>query len=267
MLIIDQEKCVNCAICCEVCPSGLLRIGKNGLKLLMPEACAACGHCVAICPNEALDLDITPIINQVELKKFPVIDHQTAASFLRSRRSIRAYKKEKVSNEILLTLLDIARFAPTAGNSQGVSYIVYESPKVLQKIIEITVDWLDEQSQKGTVWGAYARVVSRFRKTGIDVILREAPNLIVAIAPGDLYWGRDNGHFSFAYLELYATSLGLGTCWAGFVEGCAQDNCQPMLDVLNIPKGKLVAGAVMVGYPRYSYKRLVDRNPLDVTWQ
>jgi len=39
-----------------------------------------------------------------------------------------------------------------------------------------------------------------------------------------------------------------------------------MLKLLNIPKGKKITGAVMVGYPKYSYPRLVDRNPLQATF-
>jgi hypothetical protein len=36
------------------------------------------------------------------------------------------------------------------------------------------------------------------------------------------------------------------------------------LQLFNIPEDKVITGAVMVGYPKYKYKELVDRNPLDV---
>lgn len=267
MIKVNREKCTKCGMCCEICPSGILRNGKNGPQMLLPQACIACGHCVAICPHQALDNENTPMIKQVEIEKFPVVDAQTAASFLRSRRSIRSYTKEKVSEETLLELLNIARFAPTGGNSQGLSFIVYETPELLQRIIEVTVDWLEEVSQKVPGLANYKVVVSIYRKNGKDVILRGAPQLIVATAPGNLPNGRDNGHFSLSYLELYATALGLGTCWAGFVEGCAQAKYQPLIEILNIPEDRKVAGAVMVGYPNYTFKRLVDKNPLSVTWQ
>lgn len=39
-----------------------------------------------------------------------------------------------------------------------------------------------------------------------------------------------------------------------------------MFKLFNILEDKKITGAVMVGYPQYSYKRLVDRNPLDVTF-
>lgn len=267
MIKVNEEKCTKCGMCCEICPSGILRNGKNGPQMLLPPACIACGHCVAICPHQAIDNENTPMLKQVNIEKFPVLDAHTAVSFLRSRRSIRSYTKEKVSKETLLELLNIARFAPTGGNSQGVSFIVYETPELLQRIIQVTVDWLEVVSQKVPELANYQGVVSIYRKTGKDVILRGAPQLIVATAPGNQANGRDNGHFSLSYLELYATAMGLGTCWAGFLEGCAQAKYQPLIEILNIPEDRKVAGAVMVGYPKYTFQRLVDKNPLSVTWQ
>lgn len=39
-----------------------------------------------------------------------------------------------------------------------------------------------------------------------------------------------------------------------------------MLELFNITKDKKITGAVMVGYPKYNYPRLVDRNSLEVTF-
>jgi hypothetical protein len=45
---------------------------------------------------------------------------------------------------------------------------------------------------------------------------------------------------------------------------CAFSNYLPLLQLFNISNDKVITGAVMVGYPKYKYKKLVDRNPLDV---
>jgi nitroreductase len=105
-----------------------------------------------------------------------------------------------------------------------------------------------------------------YRKTGRDVILRDAPCLVIATAPKAFSRGRDNTHFSLAYVELYATTLGFGTCWAGLFEMCALSGFSPLLDLLNLSADKNVTGAVMVGYPEYNFWRLVDRNPLAITF-
>lgn len=58
--------------------------------------------------------------------------------------------------------------------------------------------------------------------------------------------------------------MGLG--WGGVFEKIALKDNSPMLKLFNVPKGKKITGAVMVGYPKYNYPRLVDRNPLEVNF-
>lgn len=77
-----------------------------------------CGHCAAICPNSAIDNKKSPLEDQIDLKDFAKLNEKQAEYFLRSRRSIRNYKTEPVSREKLTKLIDIARLAPTASNSQ-----------------------------------------------------------------------------------------------------------------------------------------------------
>lgn len=166
----------------------------------------------------------------------------------------------------MLELLDIGRFAPSAGNSQGLSYILIESPQVLQRITSVTIDWMEEQYRTGCEWAKrYVRYVRIYRATGRDIILRDAPSLVLATATEDFLYGRDNARYSLAYVELYATALGLGSCWMGFVELCAISKYPPLLEQLNIPTGKIVTGAVVVGYPKYTFKRLVERSPMSLT--
>jgi nitroreductase len=75
-----------------------------------------------------------------------------------------------------------------------------------------------------------------------------------------------NTIFAFAYLALFATALGLGSCWAGILEMCIFAQHEPILNLFQIEKGKAITGAVMAGFPQYHYRRLVERNPLAVTW-
>ncbi|MBW9147796.1 nitroreductase family protein [Clostridium sp. CM028] len=266
LIKVNQAKCIKCGICTKVCPPKVLGMGENGPVAIEPQACIACGQCVAICPHSAIDNIKTPLNNQTDLKKFPVVNEETAKQFLRSRRSIRCYKDMAVQREQLIKLVNIARFAPTASNQQGISYIIVEDKKILKKATEVVIEWMEAQIENPLHHWSFPYHVRDYRETGIDKVLRDAPNLILAMAPKEIRNGRENTIFSFAYMELFATTLGLGSCWAGLFEMCAFDNYYPLLELFNIPTNKVLTGAVMVGYPQYGYKRLVDRNPLDVTW-
>lgn len=267
LIQVDKSMCVKCGICRDVCPRRVIEMKSEWPTAVNPEYCMSCGQCVAACPSKALDHVRAPLSGQFPLPEFPVINRETAYQFLRSRRSIRSYKKEPVQREKLLELMDIARFAPTASNSQGIAYVVIEESETLKQISAVTIDWIEEMIQLGHEWAKrFTGYVRSYRNTGEDVILREAPCLIIATASKDFSNGRDNTHFSLAYVELYAPTLELGTCYAGLVELCALSGYPALLRLLNLPENKTVTGAVMVGYPKYRYTRLVDRNPLDISF-
>lgn len=266
LIEVHQEECTRCGICTDICPTRVLSLGEHGPAAIVPEACIACGHCVSICPQGAIDNHKTPLVKQSQLTEFPVLQAQTAHQFLRSRRSIRCYKKQAVPREQLLQLVEIARFAPTASNSQGVSYMIVEDREVVRKATEVIIEWMEGYLGGDTVHWSFAHHVKAYRENGRDTILRDAPHIILATTSKNFPRGRENTVFAFAYLELYATALGLGSCWAGLFEMCAFSGYKPLLELFPIPDDKEISGAVMAGYPQYRYKRLVDRDPLEVTW-
>ena len=266
LLQVDQAKCVKCGICGAVCPRCVIELRQGWPEAVAPAHCMRCGQCVAACPSAALDHVWAPLAGQAPQQAFPAMNKETAYQFLRSRRSIRKYEQKPVPRESLLALMDIARFAPSASNSQGISYVVVEDSAILQQISAATIDWMEACLQRGDAGAAkrFTSYVGSYRSTGKDVILRGAPGLVIAAADKGLANGRDNTHFALAYVELYAPTLGLGTCYAGLVELCARSGCPDLVRLLNLPEDQTITGAVMVGYPSYRYARLVDRNPLDI---
>ncbi|MGC8603890.1 MAG: nitroreductase family protein, partial [Desulfomonilaceae bacterium] len=68
------------------------------------------------------------------------------------------------------------------------------------------------------------------------------------------------------YLELYAPTKGLGTCWAGYFNAAA-NFFDPMKEALSLPAGHQTFGALMIGYPLHSYHRIPTRNLPKVTWR
>jgi nitroreductase/NAD-dependent dihydropyrimidine dehydrogenase PreA subunit len=265
LINVNKSKCIKCGICSKVCPSGVLSIDKTGPNVTNANNCIACGQCVAACPCGALDNIKSPIAEQTDIENFPVINSKTAEHFLRSRRSIRCYKDAPVPREKLLELINIAHCAPTASNSQGISYVIVENKKILEKAIKIIYDWMEKQLKNPSHW-SFPRHVQTYKTTGMDTVLRNAPHLILATAPKGFKNGRENTISQLTYAELYATTIGLGSCWAGLFEMCAFSNYLPLISLFNIPEDRVITGAVMVGYPKYKYKKLVDRNPLDVTF-
>ena len=60
---------------------------------------------------------------------------------------------------------------------------------------------------------------------------------------------------ALSYIELYANSLGLGTCWCGFAQSCFK--IMPKLsEFVKIPDGYKPVYAMLIGYPSVNYPRV-----------
>lgn len=267
LIAVDTQLCVKCGRCAAVCPRALIQLDPEWPVSSNEDLCIACGQCVAVCPTTAIDNLKAPLAEQVSYNAKTALDPDTAAKFLRSRRSVRCYKKLPVERKALMQLMDIARFAPTGSNSQGLSYRVIENPETLRNISEQTVVWLEQQAAGGHAAAkSYAQYAAYYRSTGQDVILRGAPCMVMGMALKTFPRGQENTHFSLAYAELYAPSLGLGTFWAGLFTAAAFAGFTPLIQLLGLPEDKNLTGAIMVGYPEFAFHRLVNRNPLDISF-
>ena len=266
LLKVELEKCIKCGACADVCPSRIIAVDKvGGPERIGKRTCIACGHCVAVCPTAALDNRRSKLAEHVELDGWTIPDKDEMIKILRSRRSTRAYRKDKVTGEKITELLDLARYAETGSNSQGLSFISISNVEVLQNVTEAVVSWMEEQIRKEAPNASYFEgAISSWRNDGYDSILRGAPGIIVAIAPEEHRSAQSNCEFVWTYAELFAPSLGLGTCIAGYTQLCAWSGCKQLLELFELPEGSKVAGVLMVGYPCYKYKRLPPRQPLNV---
>ncbi len=270
LIKIDHEKCNRDGICVEVCPLSLLVLDPKCGPKLKPGAshiCIACGHCVAACPSEAIDNRKSPLSGQTPIPSGFSISPEAAALFLRSRRSIRVYKDEPVPREQMLQLLEIARFAPSGHNSQGISYLVVDGREKVDGLREIVIEWMRRtvNSQPDVANRYHMPAIIRSHEKGEDRVFRGAHQLIVAHASKELAAAPISTYLALEYVEIYAPVLGMGTCWAGYAQACAQQ-FQPMADFLKIPLENAIMGILMAGYPKHHYYRLPDRNPLDVSW-
>ncbi len=54
---IETQKCTNCLICINICPTGALQSGKDRLQVLFqPSNCVKCRICHEVCPEECIHL-------------------------------------------------------------------------------------------------------------------------------------------------------------------------------------------------------------------
>jgi len=270
-LIVDETKCKRDAICANECPMAIIKLKDgNGFPEMVPggeQVCLVCGHCVAVCPHGALSHEQIPVKECPVIDREMVVDERQAEQFLRSRRSIRFFKDEPPDKATIQRLIEIARYAPTAGNTQLVEWLVLTDRGKIKEMAGMAVDWMRSLLEKAPQTAPpYVPVVVRSWDMGFDAVLRDVPALVVASAPKAAANGMADVILALSYFELAAPTLGLGTCWAGLLQGALLSSSETR-EALGLPKGHPYHYPMMVGRPKAKYHRLPQRKSPKITWQ
>jgi ferredoxin len=55
-LVMDEQKCIGCGLCTEVCPHAVFEIQEKKARIVDFNACMECGACVSNCPADAISV-------------------------------------------------------------------------------------------------------------------------------------------------------------------------------------------------------------------
>lgn len=268
-ILIDQDLCTRCGICSGVCAMGVIDpADENSLpKVNRANAgmCIGCGHCEVCCPAGAFLLNDRPD----EKVRLPAgagtITPEDIGFYLRKRRSVRQYTSDPVPRDTILAILDIVRYAASAGNGQPVEWIVVHDPVKVKRIAGLTVEWMKTLLTSEHPMKAYVPHLLGAWESGRDVVCRGAPHLLVATIPAGNPVAQTDAIIAMTHFDIAAPAFGVGTCWAGFVAMAAAQYA-PLQKELGIPAGRQSAYAMMFGHPRFKIHGIPRRNPVKMTW-
>ena len=268
---IDQEKCSKDLKCVDECPVKIFNFSKEKKEVFTienPETiCIKCGHCVAVCPEDAISLADFSQSQFIPNDKQDLLNRENIEYILRSRRSIRSYKKQEVEKEKLEKLLDLSSAAPTGHNSRSVNWTVFYDKNKLKKLKDMVIDWMkyvDKENPETSELLSLKKIIEG-NEAGFDGIFREAPHLIVAHASKFAPTAAIDCATAVSYLEIAAPSFGLGTCWAGFFN-IAASMWPPLKKEIGLPKGHKCFSSVMIGMPKHSYSKIIKRKTGEIFW-
>ncbi|HOH46663.1 MAG TPA: nitroreductase family protein [Candidatus Cloacimonadota bacterium] len=270
-IIVNTELCNRCNTCASIC---LMHIIKPAQEESYPSIdsrnennCLLCGHCEAFCPQQALVLDYLTEEKQLYQEEESIIAPHHLALYMQKRRSIRYFKPESVAKETITGILEIARYAPTGGNSQTVQWLVIHDPKEVRRISGLTVEWMRSIKDTPHPLANYVPNIIKDWENGLDPICRNAPHLVFAHIPtGDFIDDRTDAIIAITHFDIAAPAFGVGACWAGFIQ-MAIDSYEPLMAALDLPPKRSVGFGLFFGYPELETKAIPRRNPLEVVWR
>lgn len=269
---IEQDKCHKDGLCAAVCPLGIINI-EAGRSFPRPteeaeDLCISCGHCGAVCPHNALQLNTASLAepDPFDRNKLPTAEQLNL--LIKGRRSIRVYKKEPVARETISEIISLARYAPTARNSQMLQWLVIDNSQKLSSLKDHVKDWMQnalENNDPSAIAYGFDKALQAFAE-GIDPILRDAPGIVIIHAPTAYPMGLIDSTIATTTFEIIAASRAIGTCWAGYFMMAAKA-WAPLRQELMLPDGHHLTTALMVGKPKFNYTTLPERNAPIITWR
>ncbi|NPV10062.1 MAG: hypothetical protein HPY83_19115 [Anaerolineae bacterium] len=204
---------------------------------------------------------------------------------IKGRRSVRSFLDKPVPRELIETIIDAGRWAPTGANMQLWRFVVVEDAAFRARLLDAarpnyrrfvtthwaacTDEWFREQirhhGEHSFGWPVlqFDEAVARFADLP-DGVYFGAPVVIFVIGTvasfgtqaADCYMACQN-------MMLAAHSLGLGTCIVGF--GAHVTNDPGIVEALELKEGERIFGPVVVGYPQIVPEAPEKKLPL-VKW-
>lgn len=151
-----------------------------------------------------------------------------------SRRSVRSYKKDQISDKDLETILEAGKCGPGSG---AYHMSVIQKPELIKKINDTT---------KAAMLGGNDFMKQRASLPGYEPIY--GATTLIMLSAGDPN-GVANTSCSAENMLIAATALGLGSCYLMSPRGAfAGEGAAALMTECGIPEGNSFICAVIVGY-------------------
>lgn len=172
---------------------------------------------------------------------------------IKSRRSVRKYKEEQISQEALDLIIEAGIYAPTAHNEQPWHFTVIQNQEVLEDINEkikegmmkSEVEWIQRMASKDDFKATY-----------------NAPTLVIISGRKDAMAWQADCAAAIQNMLIAAESLNIGSVWLGLLRfffkqgGRASD--------LGIPEDYVPYYGVVLGYKLDEKERTAPKRNLEV---
>lgn len=272
---INQELCTRCGKCVKVCPSEIF-FGKEIVGIHNEDSCIKCGHCAAVCDFEAMEHELFPSdkVHKIDYSQMPTPEQVMLLT--KMRRSMRIFSSKAIPMPQLNMILEAAHRAPTATNSQKISFTLVTDIEKIKSISRFTLDTFASvvrkidnplgrmivkrlQPSMMRYLPLFKQMQERFEQ-GDDKILRGATAVILIHTPSWNRFGAEDANLAYQNGSLMAEALGIGQFYGGFVLTAARQRKGEMEKMLGID-GKICA-VMALGVPKFRYANYIDRKDI-----
>jgi len=266
---INKSTCTNCQICVDVCVTDSINLSDYSIN---KDSCFNCSLCLAACPTKSITFNNESVIS---LDKKYTPSSENIEYLIKSRRTHRNFQDKKIPIDIINKICGLLKFAPTGTNSQNVFITVVPtkekvkllSQKMFKYFYTLSSIFLNYffypflivfiGSNKTSKLFKYKKGLLKYQE-GKDILTFNAPCLFIFHAPKNGPTPEQDCSIWSTTGVYYAESLGLGTCFNGFLVYGLNAN-KKIKKSLGIPKDHKIYSTFLLGYPKYKFVNSVIR--------
>ena len=258
---VDGEKCKSCGLCIQDCFVSCLQFGEDKIPEYVPngnQMCHLCQHCLIVCSTGALSIGN---INQDDLNPSSFVDDEDMLSMIKSRRSVRRYRKKSVPEDKIGKIREMLSYPPTGGNLDNLHFSIVASKEKMDEIRKVTYDAISSLNDDSLLYNMKP-IVEASLAAGKDIVYQSAPAMIAcAVNMNNVAAGCETVDpiIALSYFELYAQSLGLGTLWDDFATIVASQ-IPEVYSMLEIPNEYTLSFVLVFGMSAVKYSKVPDKN-------
>jgi len=165
-----------------------------------------------------------------------------------TRRSIRSYREEQISNSDLDTIIKAAKYAPSGGNSQSWSFTVLQNKDKLKEINNLIRKAFKDMKVEDNTYGSKKSGKIAAEKDDYNFYYH-APTLIIVANDRNYSNAMADSAVALENIFLASHSLGLGSCWINQIAWfCDEPKIREVLTACGIPESYVVCGGAALGY-------------------
>ncbi len=174
-------------------------------------------------------------------------DYETLRRLAVERRSVRRFASKPVSREDVEKVLDVARHAPSAANSQPWEFVVVEDEEMRRNIAKAAASLFPEARKRDSTFNWSVSVQPFLAQAPVLIVVlgdRRMMEAFPSILRGNVLLRQSLANCVYG-LQLAAASLGLATAWGTLQGGRPEAEIR---ELLSIPEVFMVDHIVPLGY-------------------
>ncbi len=162
-----------------------------------------------------------------------------AIECIKTRRSVRRYTDESIDKELMNSIIDVARMAPTWKNTQTIRYVVVQDKAVIERIMTDCLLGFEHNAKTMSQCAALVVLTQINGRCGYE---RDGSFSTSKGSGWEMY---DAGIAAQTFC-LAAHEKGLGSCIMGIFDD------KKVGEVLELPEGQSVTSLITVGFPKFA---------------